>query len=109
MRAVAGAAPPRRLLRLLSPGGTLVLSSGMGRIAGVDRVIAAVALSPFVRERLAVNVTKENAADLRTLADMVAARQVRPVVDRAYPLAEAAEALRYLEPGHARGKVVITI
>ncbi len=106
---VAGTASPRRLRRILVPGGTLVLSSGMGRVAGVDRIVVAVVLSPFVRERLAVFVTKENQADLVTLADMVAAGQVRPVIDRTYPLADAAEALRYLEAGHARGKVVIAI
>ena len=64
---------------------------------------------PFVKERLAVFVTKENGVDLGTLADMVAAGQVLPVIDRTYPLAEAAKALGYLEAGHARGKVVITV
>ncbi len=106
---VAGTASPRRLRRLLTPGGTLVLSSGQGRIAGLDRIVAAMLINPFVRERLAVFVTKENGADLATLVDMIAAGQLRPVIDRTYPLAEAAEALRYLEAGHASGKVVITV
>ena len=53
---VAGTASPRRLRRVLVPGGTLVLSSGEGRMAGVDRILTAVALDPFVRERLAVFV-----------------------------------------------------
>jgi NADPH:quinone reductase-like Zn-dependent oxidoreductase len=103
----AGTASPRRLRRVLVPGGTLVLSSGQGRVAGVDRILTAVALNPFVRERLVVFVTKENGTDLGILADMVAAGQVTPVIDRTYPLAKAAEALTYLEAGHARGKVVI--
>ena len=106
---LAGTASPRRLRRALVPGGTLVLSSGQGRVAGVDRILAATMLNPFVRERLAVFVTKENGADLATLADMIAAGQVRPVIDRTYPLAEAAEALRYLEAGHARGKVILAV
>jgi NADPH:quinone reductase-like Zn-dependent oxidoreductase len=106
---VAGTASPRRLRQILTPGGTLVLSSGQGRIAGVDRVLAATLINPFVRERLAVFVTKENGTDLRTLADMISAGQVVPVIDRTYPLAEAPEALRYLEAGHARGKVVIAV
>ena len=106
---LAGTASPRRLRRALVPGGTLVLSSGEGRIAGVDRIVAALVLNPFVRERLAVFETKENGADLATLAGMIASGQVRPVIDRTYPLAEAAEALRYLEAGHARGKVVIAV
>jgi NADPH:quinone reductase-like Zn-dependent oxidoreductase len=106
---LAGTASPRRLRRVLVPGGTLVLSSGQGRMAGVDRILAATLLNPFVRERLAVFVTKENGADLATLADMIASGQVRPVIDRTYPLADAAEAIRYLEAGHARGKVVIAV
>ncbi len=91
------------------PGGTLVLSSGEGRVAGVDRILAATILNPFVRERLVVFVTKENGADLATLAGMIEAGQVRPVIDRTYPLAEAAEALRYLEAGHARGKIILAV
>ena len=104
---VAGTASPRRLRRVLVPGGTLVLSSGEGRVAGVDRIFTAVALNPFVRERLVVFATKENGTDLGILAGMMEAGQVTPVIDRTYPLAKAAEALAYLEAGHARGKVVI--
>lgn len=106
---LASTASPRRLRRALVSGGTLVLSSGQGRIAGLDRILAAVLLDPFVRERLAVFVTNENGADLATLAGMIASGQIRPVIDRTYPLAEAAEALRYLEAGHARGKVAIAV
>ena len=106
---LAGTASPRRLRRALVPGGTLVLCNGQGRMAGVDRILAAVLLDPFVRERLVVFVTKENGADLATLAAMIESGQVRPVIDRTYPLAEAADALRYLEAGHARGKVVIAV
>ena len=106
---LAGTTSPRRLRRALAPGGTLVLSSGQGRLSGIDRVVTAILLNPFVRERLAVFVTRENGADLATLAGLVAAGQVRPVIDRTYPLADTADALRYLEAGHARGKVVIAV
>jgi NADPH:quinone reductase-like Zn-dependent oxidoreductase len=106
---LAGTASPRRLRRALVPGGTLVLSNGSGRIAGLDRIVAAVLLNPFVRERLAVFVTNENGTDLATLAGMIGAGLVRPVIDRTYPLAETAAALRYLETGHARGKVVVAV
>ncbi len=75
----------------------------------MDRILAATILNPFVRERLAVFVTKENGTDLATLAGMIEAGQVRPVIDRTYPLAEASEALRYLEAGHARGKIILAV
>ncbi len=106
---LAGTASPRRLRRALAPGGTLVLSSGQGRLVGVDRILAATVLDPFVRERLVAFGAKESGTDLGIVADMIAAGQVRPVMDRTYPLAGAAYACRYLEGGHARGKVVIAV
>jgi NADPH:quinone reductase-like Zn-dependent oxidoreductase len=106
---LAGTASPRRLRRALVPGGTLVLCNGEGRLAGLDRILAAVALNPFVRERLVVFETRENGLDLATLAGMIESGQVRPVIDRTYSLSETADALRYLETGHARGKVVIAV
>jgi NADPH:quinone reductase-like Zn-dependent oxidoreductase len=104
----AGTASPNRLRRLLRPGGTLVLSDGEGRLAGIDRILAATVLDPFVRERLVVFLTRENQADLAALRDLIEAGAVRPVIDRSYPLADAPKALAYLEAGHTQGKVVIT-
>lgn len=54
-------------------------------------------------------LAQPNQADLQTIADLLASAKVRSVIDRCYPLAETAEAIRYLETGRARGKVVITI
>jgi NADPH:quinone reductase-like Zn-dependent oxidoreductase len=105
----AGTASPRRLRRLLTSSGTLVLSSGQGRFAGIDRIIAAMLLRPFVRQRMAVYVTNENHADLVTLKDLIEAGRIRPVIDRRFPLPETPDAVRYLEAGHTRGKVVITV
>jgi NADPH:quinone reductase-like Zn-dependent oxidoreductase len=105
----AGTDSPRRLRRILEPTGTLVLSNGSGRFAGIDRIIQAVVLSPFVRQRLAVYMTKENRADLLTIRDLLEAGTIRPVIDRTFPLHQAPEAFRYLEAGHARGKVVIAV
>ena len=52
---------------------------------------------------------KESKEDLVVLKELIEAGKVTPVVDRTYPLSEVPEAIRYLEEGHARGKVVITI
>jgi len=106
---VAGTASPRHLRRALTPGGTLVLSSGQGRLNGVGRILQAALLGPFVKERLRVLVTKENRADLETLAGMLADGRIRPVIDRTYPLADAAAAFGHLETGHTRGKIVLAI
>ncbi|MGH3012719.1 MAG: NAD(P)-dependent alcohol dehydrogenase [Gaiellaceae bacterium] len=106
---LAGTASPSACTRALTPNGTLVLSSGEGRLAGIDRVARALVSSPFVPQRLRGFLTKETTADLVTLAELVEAGKVTPVIDRAYPLGEVTEAISYLEEGHARGKVVITV
>jgi NADPH:quinone reductase-like Zn-dependent oxidoreductase len=106
---VAGTASPLALRRLLTPTGALVLSSGRGRLAGIDRIVAARLASPFVRQRLVVFVERESAEDLGILRELLEAGRITPVIDRTYPLAEAPEAFRYLEAGHTRGKVVITV
>ena len=105
----AGTDSPNRLRRLLTPDGTLVLSNGQGRLAGIDRVIGATILDPFVKQHLAVYVTKESRADLLALRDLLEAGTVRSVIDRRFPLEQAREALAYLEAGHTQGKVVITV
>ena len=86
-----------------------MLSSGRGRVAGIDRIVKANLASPFVRQRLVVFVEHENAADLLALKELAESGAVTPVIDRAYPLAEVRKALRYVEAGHARGKVVVTV
>jgi NADPH:quinone reductase-like Zn-dependent oxidoreductase len=105
----AGTVGPNRLRGLLTPTGTLVLSNGQGRVAGIDRIIAATLLSPFVGQRLVVFLTRENEADLLALRDLIESGAVRPVIDRCYPLTESIAAIRYLEAGHTQGKVVITM
>jgi NADPH:quinone reductase-like Zn-dependent oxidoreductase len=105
----AGTDSPRQLRHLLTPTGTLVLSNGSGRFAGIDRIVQALVLSPFVGQRLAVYVTRENRGDLLVLRDLLEAGTIRPVIDRTYQLRQAPEAFRYLEAGHTSGKVVIAV
>ena len=92
--------------RVLEPGGTLIPSSGH---AGMGYVIMAFLLSLFVRQQGRPFVSTANQDDLVTLKGMVEAGRVTPVIDRTYPLTETAEAFRYLDEGHARGKVVIAV
>ena len=66
-------------------------------------------LAPFVSQKLVMLLTKPSKEDLLFLRELLKARKVRPVIDRRYGLSEVAEAIRYLEEGHARGKVVITV
>jgi NADPH:quinone reductase-like Zn-dependent oxidoreductase len=109
---IGGNSPLSRLRRALAPTGTLVIVGGEhgGRwTGGIGRQLRAVALSPFVRQRLAMKTPKEHYADLERLAQLIEAGKVTPVIDKTYPLHEAADAMRHLQAGHARGKLVITV
>jgi NADPH:quinone reductase-like Zn-dependent oxidoreductase len=66
-------------------------------------------VAPFVSQRLVAVEGNGNEADLTTLAAMIEAGDVTPVIDRVYPLEEAPDALRYVEAGHPKGKVVVTV
>lgn len=105
---LAGTASPGRLRRLLTPKGTLVLNSGMGRMGGIDRIIKALATSPFVSQRLVTWIAKNDRDDLKTLSDLVETGKLTPVIDQTFGLAETADAIGFVEEGHARGKVIIT-
>jgi NADPH:quinone reductase-like Zn-dependent oxidoreductase len=108
---LAGTRSPSDCRRALTPKGTLVLSSGEsdGRWIGpIDRMIKAVLMSPFVSQNLGTFLAKPNKEDLGFLKELIEAGKVTPVIDRTYSLSEVPEAIRYLEEGHARGKIVIT-
>ncbi len=108
---LAGMQPPSECRRALTAKGRLVLSSGDSRgrwIGPVGRIIKAVALSPFVSQKLGSFEAKSNQDDLHVLTELIESGKVTPVIDRTYPLCETADAIRYLETGRARGKVVIT-
>ena len=109
----AGRRPLSQLRRALTPTGTLVIVGGDGGgrwIGGFFRgVLRAPLLSPFVSQRLRGLVSKERGEDLEAVSELIEAGKVTPMIDRTYPLIEAPEAIRYLERGHPRGKVVITV
>lgn len=109
---IGGSLPLSRLRRALTPQGTLVLigGEGGGRWLGVvARLLRARLLSPFVGQNLRTFLSSENHEDMLALAELAESGKLAPVIDRAYPLAEAADAIRHLEEGRARGKVVITL
>ncbi|WP_136707784.1 NAD(P)-dependent alcohol dehydrogenase [Agromyces sp. H66] len=103
--------PLGRLRRALTPRGTLVLSSGRGgKVLGpIGRMIRAAAISPFVSQRLIALAAKRNGNDLAELARRIDAGEVRPVVDEAFPLERAADALARFESGIVRGKLVLEV
>jgi NADPH:quinone reductase-like Zn-dependent oxidoreductase len=108
---IGGSTPVRRLRRALRPRGTLVFVGGenSGNLTGLGRQLRGALVSPFLRQRLVLLVTKERAADLERLSGLIEDGKLVPSVDRSYPLEEAPDAMRLLEEGRVRGKVVITV
>lgn len=108
---IAGNPALSRLRRALTPTGTAVIVGGEdgGNVTGMSRQLRALALSPFVRQRLTMFIAKQRSSDLERLTDLIEAGKVTPSIDRTYPLDQAQEAMRHLEAGKARGKVAITV
>ncbi len=105
------AQPLAAVRRVLTPTGTLIPNSGRGGrwLGPLPRIVTARVLSGFTRQHLKPFLSVGKRQDLLTLADLLATGQVTPVIDRTYPLDEAADALRYVGVGHTRGKVLITV
>ena len=109
---IAGNRSLSHLRRALAPQGALVIIGGEGGgrwFGSIDRQLRALMLSPFVSQRLRTFISTQNKEDLVVLKELIEAGKVTPVIDRTYPLSEVPEAIRYLEEGRARGKVVITV
>ena len=104
--------PLARLRAALSPKGTLVLNGGgspghiFGPVAGILRAVVA---NGFVSQRLRPLPARQNRQELLAVTGLIEDRKLMPVVDRTYPLADAADGLRQVERGHASGKIVVTI
>ncbi len=98
--------------RVLNPKGVYLACFGQPDhlwLGPMPRLLKMVVLSPFVSQRLRSFVTTPNLEDLHFLKELLEAGKVTPVIDRTYPLSEVPDALRYLEEGHAQGKVIITV
>ncbi|MFA9429476.1 NAD(P)-dependent alcohol dehydrogenase [Egicoccus sp. AB-alg2] len=109
---IGGNSSLTRLRRALAPTGTLVITGGEtgGRwLGGNDRQVRALLLSPFVSQTLRTFVASENHQDLAVLTELAEAGKIAPVIDRVYPLADAATAIQHVADGRARGKVVLAV
>src|SRR5436190_18067152 len=100
---------------VLTPKGKYVLIGGgganeQGFLGGLGKALWAMVFSKFVNQQMGMMMADANGKDLTILADMMESGKLKPVIDRTYKsLAEIPDAIRYLEEGHARGKVVITV
>jgi NADPH:quinone reductase-like Zn-dependent oxidoreductase len=106
--AVNGDLPLATYARMLRPKGTYVVAGGSMR-----QIFQGMLLGPLYSltsgKKFGNVMAKANQKDLIALADLLRVHKVRPVIDRCFPLSEAANAFRYLGEGHARGKVVVTV
>jgi NADPH:quinone reductase-like Zn-dependent oxidoreductase len=109
---IAGNRSLTDLRRALTKKGTLVITGGEEGdrwIGGVDRQLRALAWSPFVGQNLRSFIAQESREYLADLVALVEAGDLRPVIDRVFPLSETAKAMRYLVEGRALGKVIIKV
>lgn len=100
--------------RALNPGGTCIIAGFGFPSVSIVRLLGFMILAPL-RSKFGdrkvgfMGIAKLNQKDMAYLGELLEVGKVKPVIDRRYPLSEAAEAMRYLGTGHARGKVVITV
>jgi NADPH:quinone reductase-like Zn-dependent oxidoreductase len=97
--------------QVLKPGGVYLPNSGGSpdRNASIARILGLLAISPFISHTIKFFLANPTPADLQTLADLMHERRLTPVIDTCYALDEVAEAMRHLESGHARGKVIVRV
>jgi NADPH:quinone reductase-like Zn-dependent oxidoreductase len=109
---LGGLRPLRQLRASLAPTGTLVVAGGEGGdrwLGGTHRQLAALALSPFTRQRLTALMSRETADTFAELGQLADTGSLRPQVERTYALEDTAKALDHLVAGHVRGKVAVTL
>src|SRR5881398_290240 len=99
---------------VLTPKGKYVLIGGggasdQGFLGGLGKALWAMVFSKFVNQQMGMMMADTNHNDLTILAEMMQSGKLKPVIDRTYKLDQVPDAIRYVEQGHARGKVVITV
>jgi NADPH:quinone reductase-like Zn-dependent oxidoreductase len=97
--------------RVLTPQGTYVMIGGGApndaMTPALLRMMTMLLTATLVRQKIMILMARQNAQDLATIATLLESGKVKPVIDRRYPLSQVAEAVRYVEGGHAQGKVVV--
>ena len=109
---IGGNRPVAQLRRVLTDNGTLVFVGGEDGDAwtgGMGRQLGAMLTSRFTRQRLVSFIASETSKDLETIGNMIGAGKLKPVIDRVCPLAGLPDAMRDLESGRVRGKVVVAV
>src|SRR5437764_2635935 len=107
-----GTQPLSGFRRALKPQGICVMIGGGGPnegrwIGAMARPVKAILLSPFISQKMSMMLAEIRQEDLTIMRDLMKAGKVTPVVDKTYPLSQVREAMKYLEAGHARGKVIL--
>jgi len=100
--------------RVLTSKGKYVLIGGggandQGFLGGLGKALWAVVFSKFVNQEMGMMMADPSTKDLTLLGELTQEGKIKPVIDRTYKLEQAADAIRYVEQGHARGKVIITV
>jgi NADPH:quinone reductase-like Zn-dependent oxidoreductase len=109
-----GTQPLSGFRRALKPKGICVMIGGGGPndgglIGPLARPVKALLLSPFISQKMGMMMAEIRQEDLTAMRDLMEAGKVTPVIDKTYPLSQVREAMKYLEAGHARGKVILTM
>jgi NADPH:quinone reductase-like Zn-dependent oxidoreductase len=95
--------------RVLNPKGRCAVVGGKEFGTMLSMAAKGIVLSRIVSQKFMFFIARSSAEDLATLANLVVSGKVTPVIDRRYPFSNVPDAMRYMEEGHARGKVVIVL
>lgn len=96
--------------RVMTPGGRCVMAGAPKELwAVITRLFKALAWSPFIRQKFTFFIAKLKKDDLAALSELMKTGRATPVIDGRYQLAKTADAIAYVEQGHARGKVVVSL
>lgn len=105
-----GNRPLSALKRVLMPGGRCLLAGAPKTLpAMLVRIVKAFAWSPFLRQKFIFYIAKPRPDDLQALCDLIRAGKLVPTIDKVYPLSESADAISYVEAGHPRAKVIVSV